>query len=244
MLKAVEALSNRNWRQDAEIEYLQGMLGQKTKKRHPLRMQNHERSHEKLERGHQEKGQRGGWTHHPEEREVYKKHGRRHTVDDAASVYAPSNISTSPRAMPLAPRQGRRGRGHQSPKRSRTGSSLPRSHSSLPGGALLKASQRAWMMAITPKEAQEVWKERLPAVSSSSKRPEGKGVALLPYLGTHRKTPELGTPLLPVRRASQPNQDSTEGKKMASTGNEADANLPIAQAKELTDEGSTLYDSS
>lgn len=242
---------------DAEIEYLQGMLGQKTKKRHPLRFQTHDRTQEKAEKAqHNERIQRGGGVsgiqHHDRdivrEKEVYKKNGRRHTVDDAASVaaavYAPSNSSISPRVLP--PRQARRGRGNQSPKRSRTGNSLPRSNSSQPGGPIFKSTQRAWMRAISPEEAQDVWKDhRLPAVSPSNKRAgkETKGVALLPYLGTHRKTPESTAMLLPVRRTSQPCREQADNGAVSGDGSEP--NLPIEQAKEAaTDEADVLYDPS
>lgn len=98
---------------ESEIMYLQGMLGQRTRKNHPLRQHDPERAAEKAERAGKadKKGRKG------------KRYG--HTVDDVASVYSSSQRDPgSPRGSVGSYQQGaspaRRRRAEKSPERRRS----------------------------------------------------------------------------------------------------------------------------
>jgi len=185
---------------EAQIQYLQGMLQQKTMKRHPLRFQNNDKTertgeNKGLERGHEREKERG----------VGKRRGtRRHTMDDTASVYAASNPPLSPRApLHRQLRQSHR-RDPQadrtSPKRSRSEHDRSLSASKQESAAGSLKGHREWMTNYPQKQFPPL-NPRHNRQAACAK--EDKSVALLPYLGTNRKTPDSANTLLPVRRSVQ-----------------------------------------
>lgn len=105
--------------QQSEIQYLQGMLGQRTRKHHPLRLNtNVDKEKAPPPKDSRKKGSRYGFT-----------------MDDVTSVYAASNQSGSPRHFVSAQRSpGRpRRRRRASPERSRSVSkSAPSEHGNRP----------------------------------------------------------------------------------------------------------------
>ena len=213
--------------QAAQISYLNGMLGQKTKKRHPLRYTQAER-----EDGEDKKDKRGSGGGRRAASTRMGHHG--HTIDCAdpksvASVYAAR--SGSPRhalggpGVPYALSNGGR-----SPLRQRR----RRSPSSTGGGRGVggrttgggrdqnhKAKAKSWALPFSSQEAEEVWKESSQSKAGGSKNgasvklgpgsvkatpplskksSKGENPRLLPYLGRDSYAGQYN--MLPERRVS------------------------------------------
>lgn len=238
--------------QQSQIEYLNGMLGQKTRKNHPLRL------NDRGDKGNRDQ-ERGG-------PRVRKQRGAKYsaTHEDMLSVYATSQCSTSPRSHPQVHRSpGRRRRRttgspgrstNRSPDRSSSGRSVANSCVSVePRG--YKGPTRGWITAFSSREAEDVWKDKSvdkgtlsievakegnsPVPPPSLRKRRGLPRAcLLPYLGR-----DSSKVMLPARRSSAGDNiepvlsgrdnlyDENVNKDEQDDGN---TNLPIEEANKET----------